>query len=352
VVGTGRGDAGGIGQADTDTGVGRWRWVLPAISLALGIVAGAAGASSFRRDVPPQVVEVEKVVTVEKVVRETVIVEKEVKRPVTVTPASGEPAAYATRIWDVDGSVMVEVPAGEFLMGSDGDPNALADEYPQRAVYLDAFWIDQTEVTNEQFAAFLNEQGNQTEGGVARLDLEDVDSLVERVDGTFRPRSGYVDHPVIEVSWFGAAAYCQWVGKRLPSEAEWEKAARGADARIYPWGDQWDFARANTDEQGPGRTSPVGSYPSGTSPHGALDMAGNVWEWVADWYDGDHYGQSPDRNPTGPPSGNFRVLRGGAWSRSYVRARSANRNASYPVRGDEGLGFRCAAHPASSSSGS
>jgi len=315
-------------------------------TLALGTAMGVVAARHFRGDHPPQVVEVEKVVTVEMVVRETVAVEKEVEKAVTVTPVLALPTPHATRIWDADGSVVVVVPAGEFLMGSEGDPNALADEYPQRQVYLDEFWIDQAEVTNAQFAAFLNQQGNEEEGGVHWLDLEDVDALIERDSGRFQPKTGYAGHPVIEVSWFGASAYCHWVGKRLPTEAAWDKAARGTDGLIYPWGRKFEPDRANTDEYGPEKTSPIGSYPSGASPYRALDMAGDVWEWVADWCDGDYYSQFAERNPSGPPSGDFRVVRGGAWNRSYVRARSANRNASYPVRGDEGLGFRCAVDPA------
>jgi len=259
---------------------------------------------------------------------------------------------------------MVYVPVGEFLMGSEGDPDADDDEYPQHTVYLDAFWIDRTEVTNVQFAAFLNQQGNQPEGGVTWLDLEDEECLIERVGDGFRPKSGYADHPVIEVSWYGASAYCQWAGKRLPTEAEWEKAARGTDGRIYPWGNEFDCHRANLDDETelddyvvpggegcdgfPG-TAPVGSFRDGASSYGALDMAGNVWEWVADWYDADFYSRSPDRNPTGPSSGDHRVLRGGSWSNPRPRARCADRYGRNPGPRYGRNGFRCCVGPTPSS---
>ena len=255
--------------------------------------------------------------------------------PPSPTPAGSSLGDTWTR--PTDGMVMVYVPAGEFEMGStEGD----SDEQPVHTVALDGFWMDQTGVTNAQFAAFLNERGNQTEGSATWLELEDEDCLIERVSGEFRSRNGYVEHPVIEVSWYGAAAYCEWVGGRLPTEAEWEYAARGPDGHIYPWGnDAPTCERAHFGECS-GRTVPVGSLPAGASWCNALDMAGNVWEWVADWYG--EYASGRQVNPTGPSSGAYRVLRGGSWDIVPNLVRGANRGRLLPDATNNDGGFRCA----------
>jgi serine/threonine protein kinase/formylglycine-generating enzyme required for sulfatase activity len=234
---------------------------------------------------------------------------------------------------------MVHVPAGEFIMGGKGD----SDEQPIHTVYLDAFYIDETEVTNAQFTQFLNEQGNQEEGGGTWLGIEMKSCLVTESGGQYQPKSGYGDHPVIEVSWYGARAYCQWAGKRLPTEAEWEKAARGTDGRTYPWGEGMDCDHAQYRGCG-GKTVPVGSKPKGVSPYGALDMAGNVSEWVADWYDSDYYASSPESNPEGPASGVYQVRRGGSWFswQADLRAAARLKPAFPPYYTWDDVGFRCA----------
>ena len=256
------------------------------------------------------------------------------------------PEAGATRIWEKDESVMVYVPAGKFLMGSTENTSAAEDdERPQHEVYLDAFWIDRTEVTNAQYALFLTARRNQEEGGATWFDVADEDSLIVEVGGEYQPKSGYADHPVVEVSWYGARAYCEWAGKGLPTEAQWEKTARGTDGRFYPWGDTFDSGKLNfrdeSADDGYARTAPVGSYPQGASPYGAMDMVGNVHEWVADWYDGGYYASSPEKNPPGPDSGDGRVMRGGSWNLSAMYARAADRSSNNPAYTFDAVGFRC-----------
>ncbi|NIO70436.1 MAG: SUMF1/EgtB/PvdO family nonheme iron enzyme [Anaerolineae bacterium] len=262
----------------------------------------------------------------------------------TICPTQ-EPVRETTTVSKKDGSVMVKVPAGDFCMGSrdSDDANADGDEKPMQSVRLEDFWIDKFEVTNEQFARFLNEEGNQEEDGVNWVNVEDEGSNIIYEDGQYSPRSGYEDHPVTYVSWYGAQSYCQWAGKRLPTEAEWEKAARGTDGRIWPWGNDWDDEdKANSKEAGPGHTTAVGSYPDGASPYGCMDMAGNAWEWVADWYQGDYYQVTPNHNPQGPNQGVYRVVRGGSWALPQRLSRCSGRFPFIPSVMRNDLGFRCA----------
>jgi len=263
--------------------------------------------------------------------------------PNAVVWRSPEPPANpeAGDVWvsPRDGKAMGFVPAGEFSMGSpqgEGD----ADEHPQRRVDLDAFWVDKTEVTNAEYQRFM-----QATGRAAPRYWGD--------EGFSRP-----DQPVVGVDWEDAAAYAQWAGKRLPTAAEWEKAARGTDGRRYPWGDAWDvkstrrcnFADRNTSDpwsdpdvdDGYARTAPVGSYPLGACPYGCLDMAGNVWEWCADWHREDYYASAPARNPTGPASGSSRELRGGSWIFGEKYVRCADRYFKRPSLRSSTIGFRCA----------
>jgi serine/threonine-protein kinase len=262
----------------------------------------------------------------------------------TLTPTLG---IGSTQISPKDSMVMVYVPAGEFLMGSNKLKDSMAndDELPQHTIYLDAYWIDQTMVTNAQYAHCTSSGECAPPGNTS-----------SNSRSSYYENSQYDDYPVIYLDWNQAQAYCTWAGRRLPSEAEWEKAARGIDGRIYPWGDDvlqgklFNYCDKNCPfawkitsvDDGYADTSPVGIYPAGASPYGVLDMAGNVWEWVHDWYSESYYQQSPARNPTGPATGTKHVLRGGSWYDNVHSARSANRNKDIPYYSSNIIGFRCA----------
>jgi formylglycine-generating enzyme required for sulfatase activity/photosystem II stability/assembly factor-like uncharacterized protein len=269
--------------------------------------------------------------------------------PTRVPSPTFTPATVIGSTWmrPADGMTMVYVPEGSFSMGSDPEADAeicqrfnggsclpgwYADEAPIHSVYLDAYWIDKTEVTNGMYAKCVSAGGCQPH---------------LRNDYYVNPK--YANYPVIDMTWTDADIYCQWAGGRLPTEAEWEKAARGTDGRIYPWGNNdptcslanfWDVSSACV-----GDTSEVGSYPSGASPYGALEMAGNVDEWVNDWFDATYYSQSPASNPTGPVSGDERVVRGGASWTGAVNIRSTSRSKDDPKYPMYENGFRCVLSP-------
>ncbi len=274
-----------------------------------------------------------------------------------------------------DGAEMVLIPAGEFWMGATedavqpvrefckknpksdycqfGQPDR--DELPRHRVMLDAFYIDRFEVSNALFDKFVKATGRQTmaeiEGESAVWRLQDGRWQRPQIKGaTWRAPNGpgssaQPTHPVVQVSWFDAVAYCEWAGKRLPTEAEWEKAARGADGYRFPWGNEWDPTRLNGFRGGNSAPTPVGTYPRGASPYGVHDMAGNVWEWVADWYGEGYYKVSPAQNPPGPAEGKARVARGGSWLDGPVLNETTRRLAPRPSWRSNGRGFRCARTP-------
>jgi formylglycine-generating enzyme required for sulfatase activity len=238
-----------------------------------------------------------------------------------------------------DGIIMVYIPEGEFKMGQTEEEkqwlinhigNKDYNEYHKNQlslhdVYLDGYWIGKYEVTFDQYDKYCEATGENS---------PDDEGWGRR------------DRPVINLSWEDANAYCNWLSKKkglnfkLPTEAQWEKAARGADGRKYPWGNnEPDETMANFEEKG-GKTSPVGSYPNGASPYGLLDMAGNVWEWCRDWYGSDYYRKSSERNPPGPRTGTTRVLRGGSWSNDAANVRCAFRGFEFPLLRINSLGFR------------
>jgi eukaryotic-like serine/threonine-protein kinase len=255
----------------------------------------------------------------------------------------------ATRVNPNDLAVMVYVPKGEFSMGTNKN-NANEREKPEHIVLLDNYYIYQHEVTNAQFSKFINSTGYETDAEKNGSSYVLIENNWEKTLGVYwaqpeRPGIGIVEresHPVVHVSWNDAQAYCRWAGARLPTEAEWEKAARGTDRREYPWGNSRPNCEKVNYSGCVGGTTPVGSYPLGASPYGAMDMAGNVFEWVSDWYQHDYYQLSDKQNPTGPDDGAFRIYRGGAWTSDKYNLRVMNRPRVYQETAMSRFGFRCA----------
>jgi len=318
------------------SGIPSWAWVV--IVLVLGVTVLIAGTfilmflttnnqpSSQPSAVKTQeVIIVERVITATNAVVEPVAADTEQPRPIEPTETSlpiNSPGN--SQVTPIDGMEMVYVPEGDFLMGSNLD----SDEKPSHKVYLDAFWIDKTEVTNAMYARCVNSGTCELPSGRYYYSISD-----------------YASHPVVYVTWNDAVSYCSWAGRRLPTEAEWEKAARGTDGRIYPWGEGINCNKANyylNDVGCVGITTAVGSYPNFPSPYGAFDMAGNVMEWVNDWYSEGYYASSPQKNPQGPSSGINRVRRGGAWNTNVI---ITSRFPGSPEHSFDFLGFRCAKSP-------
>ncbi len=243
---------------------------------------------------------------------------------------------------------MIYVPAGKFTMG---DEEGFSDQKPVHTVYLDSYYIGKYEVTNAEYAEYLNKalttgeiqasDSTVTKNGNELLNLDSPFCEISFKNGSFEVDTDRENCPVIEVNWYGAVAYCEHYDMRLPTEAEWEKAARGMDARSYPWGDGSPTPWHCNFNRNIGHPISVGQYsPDGNSPYGCCDMAGNVWEWCNDWYDADYYSISPTNNPQGPSSGSARVIRGGSWF-SYERlCRTTYRSKNTPGSSFNNLGFR------------
>jgi serine/threonine-protein kinase len=265
-------------------------------------------------------------------------------RPLSHTAMPTQAGPFLGDTWprSADGMVMVFVPAGESPMGStEGE----SDERPVHVVALDGFWIDRTEVTNDQY-------GRCVAAGACEPPEDSGSYSRESYYGDVH----YQDYPVIHVNWHQARAYCEWVGARLPTEAEWEYAARGPQGWRFPWGDGADGGRLNycdascqfghadgAYDDGHADTAPVGTYPAGASWCGALDLAGNVWEWTADW--SGEYPSGWHENPVGPSSGTYRVMRGGCLNSSWDHVRAANREPAHPGSHGYSAGFRCVVSP-------
>jgi len=289
------------------------------------------------------------IVEVEETIFNSVVVSDETSIPTfTPTPTPTKSlgiGSYLVR--ETDGMKMMYVPAGDFWMGSlNNDPDAFANEKPQIVVFVDAFWMDAYEISNAMFAQFVMQTGYRT------LAERQGHSYVYDSSWEWTPAEGFnwrnprgegsyaEDHlPVVHVSYDDVTAYCGWAGGRLPTEAEWEKAARGDDGLIYPWGNEFDptFLRHQS------QTGPVSvdRFPEGQSPYDIYNMAGNVFEWTSDWYRADYYQISPRNNPIGPTDGEFRVMRGGSWHNSRKNVRTARRDISLPHYMNGLLGFRC-----------
>ena len=247
--------------------------------------------------------------------------------PTDQPSAAPTPLPATTRKSSIDGMVSVYIPTGSFKMGVSGNSSA-RDDQPRHNVIIGSFWINRTEVTNAMYALCVKAGG--------------CNLSFKKKTNTHYFDARYADHPVVYVTWYDAARYCSWVDGRLPTEAEWERAASGDGNRIYPWGNK----KPNLDLANVGdmhlSTTHVGSQQPGASPFGVRDMGGNVREWVADRYARNYYKVSGDINPKGPSKGNFRVVRGAAWSDPIALARVTSRKFSDPSSAVNNLGFRCA----------
>jgi formylglycine-generating enzyme required for sulfatase activity len=260
-------------------------------------------------------------------------------KPISLEPGRPPPPALKN---PADGAEMILIPGGPFTMGaSPGDPDALPEEKPARQVHLGPYYIYRHEVTYGQFARFAQAAKYRAEGPWQKH---------------YRPE--LANHPVAYITWNDAAAYCRWAGGDLPTEAQWEKAARGREGFVYSWGNHWDPDRANVLEtKDPAKlkmrhiyydglgTAPVGAFPGDMSPYGLMDVTGNVIEWCRDWFDPGYYGHGPGKDPQGPPGGTQKVMRGGGWGQDRRICRSTYRDRERPGDVDGDFGFRCVVEP-------
>jgi len=246
----------------------------------------------------------------------------------TPTPTQGA-SQEVTRISPLDNMTIIYIPPGPFLMGTSNDAKVIkVEEQPQRTIYLDEYWIDKLPVTNGMYHLCLN--------------VGKCNGLVSTTDYyPFFMNPAYTNYPVVYVSWYDAVKYCKWVGGSLPTEAQWEKAARGTDGRIYPWGNTPPNSKLANYNNNIGTISSVGSFPAGASPYGLLDMAGNVREWIKDWYSDYYFHDAPSSNPTGPATGTKHTLKGGGWRDPNVYLRSASRLSHVASSPGDDRGFRC-----------
>ncbi|KAA3664755.1 MAG: hypothetical protein DWQ04_04070 [Chloroflexi bacterium] len=277
----------------------------------------------------------------------------------TVTPTETPDTMPKMILREQDGMQMVLIPADTFLRGSnEDDVLSASDEQPQREIQINDFYIDKYEVNVEQFAAFLKRLGTyqracDNRDCTAPRNLAGYTNYLEEQDlgdGTIQyfPMTGFANYPANHISWYGAKNYCQSVGARLPTEAEWEYAARGTDGRIYPWGNTApDETLAVFQSDSFDNMKPVDALPDGASPFGILGMAGSLWEWTSDWYDETYYPEAPLNNPQGPETGFARVVRGGAWpyNNQVERIRTSNRYSLTPDFISSTVGFRCVRDP-------
>ena len=292
-------------------------------------------------------------------------------QPVQTINLPSNPVQGDIFVRPADQMQMVYINASRFLMGSsDRDNEAQENEKPQYQAQAPNVWFDLTEVTNEQFSIFLNDNASEvyqpasaqtdadaerfvtdaTAGNIMWIDMKSDEALIEQVSGDYSAKSGYENHPVVAVTWYGASAYCSWAGGRLPTETEWEYAARGPENLVYPWGNQFDANKLNycdancprdyssTISDGYSQTAPVGSFPRGASWIGLLDMAGNVSEWTL-------YGLEDYPLPVADYTGLNKVLRGGSWANTYVHTRTTHRNYPFPTEAVGFIGFRCVIAP-------
>lgn len=320
-------------QSLTPQEIPLWKATLKRLRGLISLLAGAAGGALYETLVQDEVYPEFKAKLEQ--LKDHVDAALEPYKPPVVTPGQPSttrpPSSLSAAELEPE---MVLIPAGPFLMGSDPgrDKDARKDEQPQHTLYLPEYYLAKTPVTNAQYAAFVDITGHR--------------SPFSWEEG--KPPRGEGDHPVVGVSWHDAVAYCNWLTEktdkpyRLPSEAEWEKGARGADGRIYPWGNGWDAKRCNSAEGGPGHITPVGAFPQGASPYGLLDMAGNVWEWCHSLSRPYPYDSEDGRED--PYAEGLRVLRGGSFFyQGYVRC--ASRLKLDPDLGDYRLGFRVVVAP-------